>query len=630
MHHRDDAGMTEPAPRARGRRGIPSGARRLAVAGVATLGVLAAAGPAHAALSATGPIDPVTLFPAWYEDADHTQLQLCLADPGCPASPALADFTAPDGEAFYQLASATMTDGTHTATIDFNIEAAFLGSTPQDGITFGRLQLTLDGMQPSSEYTVTHPYGVTTWTSGAKGALRGRDRAGAREEKGCGNTPCNFDIALTTSMGPFLQWDPAVLPAAPTGYIGDGATEHAVIGSPTGDNFVRIEGPGLPPGGLTTNLFTVEGKYASAPQPVFFNAPGSGAFGTVRVKTTATRRVVVKNNGLADMDLGNVSIAGDDAADFATGADTCAGATIASGETCSIDVSLTPAATGARMADLVIAQSGGTPDHVVALTGTGGEAGISASPGIMNFLNQNVSTTSGEEHLTLRNTGAVSMTVTGAAISGPDAGEFALTSNACTTPTAVGATCTIGLRFLPAAAGVRNATLTLSSDAPGGPVTVPLTGNGTVPPGPGEPGGGGTSTAGGGAGAPGAAAGAGAGAAASTTGASASRKPLVLRRLGMAKTIKRATARRQGLRLHMELLPGTEVVKINVYRRSHGRLILLSSGLRTPGKIGLYKVRQRHPALRRLLKVGVYEVHVTPGRSRTDLGTSSKFAFRVT
>jgi hypothetical protein len=596
--------------------------------------MLAAAGPAQAALSATGPVDPVTLFPAWYQDANGTQLQLCLADPGCPASPALADFTAPDGEAFYQLASATMTDGTHTATIDFNIEAAFLGDTPQDGITFGRLQLTLDGMEPNSDYTVTHPYGVTTWTSDANGALRGRDRAGAREEKGCGNTPCDFDIALTTSMGPFLEWDPAVAPAAPAGYVGDGATPHAVIGSPTGDNFVRIEGPGLPAGGITTNLFTVEGKYASAPQPVVFSAPGSGAFGTVRVGTTATRQVVVKNNGLADMDLGNVSIAGADAADFQTGGGTCANETIASGQTCSIDVSLTPSQTGGRSADLVIAQSGGAPDHVISLTGSGGVAGITPTPGIVNFLNQNVSTTSGEEHLTLKNTGTVSMTVSGAAISGADAAEFAIASNTCSTPTAPAATCAIGLRFLPAAAGVRNATLNLTSDAPGGPIAIPLTGNGTLLPGAGT---GATGTGGGdagGAGAPGAAAGAGAGAGAGpgatpTTGASVTRRPLTLQRLGMAKTIRRSTASRQGIRLHMDLLDGTEVVKINVYRRSGGKLILLSSGLKAPGRIGRYNVRQSHLALRRLLRKGIYEVHVTPGRSRTDLGTASKFAFKV-
>jgi len=79
----------------------------------------------------------------------------------------------------------------------------------------------------------------------------------------------------------------------------------------------------------------------------------------------------------------------------------------------------------------------------------------------------------------------------------------------------------------------------------------------------------------------------------------------------------------------MELLDGTEVVKINVYRRSAGRLILLSSGFKTPGRIGRYDVRQSHLALRRLLRTGIYEVHVTPGRGTTDLGTASKFAFKV-
>jgi hypothetical protein len=43
----------------------------------------------------------------------------------------------------------------------------------------------------------------------------------------------------------------------------------------------------------------------------------------------------------------------------------------------------------------------------------------------------------------------------------------------------------------------------------------------------------------------------------------------------------------------------------------------------------VYDVRQNHAALRRLLRTGIYEVHVTPGASRTDLGTPSKRAFTV-
>ncbi|MEA2130286.1 MAG: hypothetical protein QOJ85_3177, partial [Solirubrobacteraceae bacterium] len=604
-----------------GRRRLGPAGRRLGIAGIAALGAFALAGPAQGALSSTGTIDPVNGFPAWYEDADGTRLALCIDDPGCPSTQGagVASFTAPDGERFYQLASATATGANgQSATVDFNVEAAFLGRTAADGITFGRIQVTLRDLQASSDYTITHPYGVGVWTTDANGDLLKGDRAAARDQVGCGNTPCDFDIALRTPIGPFLTWDPAES-APPAGYIGDGTTPHTVLGSPTGDNLIRVEGPGLPAGGITSNLFTVEGKLASDPAPIFFSAPGSGAFGTVRVDSTSARQVVIKNNGLAGMDLGDVTISGANANEFVTETNTCANATIASGHTCTVPVRFTPAATGARTANLVVAQSGAA-DHTIALTGTGGVPGIETSPGIVNFLNQTISTTSGEQVLTVSNTGPVSVTVRDARISGRSADEFAIATNACASPIGPGNACKIGLRFLPAAAGVRNATLTLTSDAPGSPHVVELTGNGTVLPGPGTAGAGDP-----GAGAPGA----GAGTVAGNTASSASVKPLVLKRLVMAKRIRRSTARTQGIRLHMELTPGTEIVKINVYRRRAGRLTLISSGFKTPGRIGVYNVRQNHAALRRLLRAGIYEVHVTPGASRTGLGTPSKRAFTV-
>jgi hypothetical protein len=502
--------------------------------------------------------------------------------------------------------------------VDFNVEAAFLGRTAADGITFGRIQVTLNNLEPSTDYTITHPYGVGVWTTDANGDLLKRDRAAARDQVGCGSTPCDFDIALRTPIGPFLKWDPAES-APPAGYTGDGSTPHTVLGSPTGDNFIRVEGPGLPAGGIISDQFSVEGKLASEPEPIFFSAPGSGAFGTVRVDSPSARQVVIKNNGLADMDLGEVTIAGANANEFVAETDACANARIASGHTCAIAVRFTPAATGARTANLVAAQRGAA-DHTIALTGTGGVPGIETSPGIVNFLNQNVSTTSGEQVVTVSNTGPVPVTVREARISGPSADEFAIATNTCTSPTGPGNACRIGLRFLPAASGVRNATLTLTSDAPGSPHVVELTGNGTVLPGPG---GAGAGTAGA------AAAGAGAGTVAGNTASIASVKPLVLKRLGMAKRVRRSTARKQGIRLHMELTPGTEVVKINIYRRRASRLTLISSGFKTPGRIGAYNVRQNHAALRRLLRAGTYVVQVTPGASRTDLGTPSKRAFTV-
>jgi hypothetical protein len=591
---------------------------------VALAATAAFAGPASANLSLTGPVSPATGFPAWYQDANGTQLELCIADPLCPASPPVLEPVVPNDEAFYQLASATATgpDG-QEVTVDFNVEAAFLDADP---ITFGRIQVTLQGMEPDSEYTITHPYGTGTWTSDANGELLGGDRTRQRLEVGCPAAPCNFDDALGTSIGPFMQWDPAVPPAAPAGYIGDGITPHEIVGPAT--TFVKVEGPGLPLGGITTNLFTIEGKRASAPTPIFFAAPGSGSFGTQRVGTTVNRTVTIKNNGLAAMALGASTVSG---ADFTKGADTCANATIASGATCTIDVAFSPTAAAARSGSLDVAGGGTVP-----LTGTGGVPGVASSPTVVNFLNQNVSTTSTEQSLTISNTGAVALNVSDAAITGANAAEFAITRNGCAAVPA-GGSCTVGLKFLPAAAGVRNATLVLTSDAPGSPHSIPLTGTGTVPPGAG--GGGGAPPAGGGGGAAVPPAQVIPGPTQTTVvqqPGNVVSQPGIAPRLGLADLLPvgrltRAKLRAQGLRLRMQLEDGTRVVRIAIFRTKRngqrtGRPVFTTvRGV----KATTTRITLRNRAVKRL-KAGRYVARIQPGHNRADTsGVSSSVGFRV-
>jgi hypothetical protein len=112
--------------------------------------------------------------------------------------------------------------------------------------------------------------------------------------------------------------------------------------------------------------------------------------------------------------------------------------------------------------------------------------------------------------------------------------------------------------------------------------------------------------------------------------AGSARPALVLKSLGVAPRIKQSKARKSGLRLVMRLPGGTEVVKINVYRRTSKGLQLLSSGLKAPSSAaGVYRVAQDHAALRRLLTKGSYEVQVTPGYSRSELGKTTKAGFKV-
>jgi hypothetical protein len=90
---------------------------------------------------------------------------------------------------------------------------------------------------------VQYPWGEKRYTVNAVVDDRGRAiRREVNETTDIEFTPNGSRIG---SVGPWLRWDPAVAPAAPAGYIGDGLTPHRVVGSPCGRNFVRISATAL-------------------------------------------------------------------------------------------------------------------------------------------------------------------------------------------------------------------------------------------------------------------------------------------------------------------------------------------------------------------------------------------------
>lgn len=210
-------------------------------------------------------------FPTWYKDSNGIRLEACLTmeDPLCPV---LAD-TVPDptqpisfpdnfpDEFFYQLAGTTVTaTGVGDVRLVMDLEGAF-ASEVQDGdqMVFGRIRIRAKDLPDGQTIRVTHPYGIDVVT--------GADGDGVFMTEDVGIAPGEFGGALKSRIGPFLQWDPAIAPAAPEGYTGDPGTPHQVIGSPYGTNFVKIElqDPAAP-GGWTevggTDLFEVQGRKA--------------------------------------------------------------------------------------------------------------------------------------------------------------------------------------------------------------------------------------------------------------------------------------------------------------------------------------------------------------------------------
>jgi hypothetical protein len=251
--------------------------RRMGVAALATLAcggsAVVALGdvitPNPSRLSAVGPTSGENGFPVWYKDDKGVRLEPCIDanDANCAAAAALPDpsqpMSFPDNfpdELFYQLANSVITlPGGGKAVSDFNLEGAFVNGPVKAGdqMVFGRVRFFYKGLQANKTYRITHPYGVDEVTADGSGAVR------FTEDTGTGRNV--FGEALNSRIAPFLKWDTG----APAGYLGDGATLHAITGSPTGTNFVHIQGltgpKGQPDGSLDvqSDQFTVMGKLAT-------------------------------------------------------------------------------------------------------------------------------------------------------------------------------------------------------------------------------------------------------------------------------------------------------------------------------------------------------------------------------
>ena len=249
--------------------------RRRRLAAAVAMGALAAGGIGVAVaetlegssdqLIAFGPVDPATGYPTWYRDAgftdeasgayyDSVDLEPCLGDtdplcvaapapdPSKPMDPRTGNF--PDEFFYYSnTAAGLVSNGGNPVLFESNLEGAWSAEEVRDGdqAVFGRIRIRVEGLQSGQKYTVTHPQGVDAFTATA-------DRRGINYTQDIAPVPKGFDAAFKSRVGPFLRWAPNPddpNDRAPAGYIGDPATNHKVVGSPFGTNFVRVTGPAV-------------------------------------------------------------------------------------------------------------------------------------------------------------------------------------------------------------------------------------------------------------------------------------------------------------------------------------------------------------------------------------------------
>ncbi len=239
--------------------------------------LVALAPPASAdPLTEVSPVDNANGFPFWFGDGGDpsrglapVRLELCLDDEQDPLCPVVGDRPTPGqplsipenfpDESFWWSADAVIQPGAGIkARLVMGQEAAFGGVgavAVGQQVAFSRLRIRIDGLPNGASYHVTTPYGERDVQADDKG------RVFVTEDQGCLAAPCDFRAGLNGEVGPFLRWDSD----APDGYVGDPAVTHTVTGSPTGDNFFRVDGPGIGGPGVAsieTNQFTVQGRIA--------------------------------------------------------------------------------------------------------------------------------------------------------------------------------------------------------------------------------------------------------------------------------------------------------------------------------------------------------------------------------
>ena len=295
------------------------GGRAYTRTGLATVGLVAsfAALPVAADAALTiQPNAPALGFPASVDDTVGAfSLTSCQDNSGfCVETPApnptqplsVPDNYTPDGEAFYQIAEATVPNA-GIGLARFALEQAFTTADPVAGqqIMFGRIRFRFQGLKPGTKYRMTHPYGVDEIVADGGGIIN------STEDLGCLGPPCDFTTANYGRITSFLQWDPTVAPAPPAGYIGNFAVAHKVIGGPSGNNFVRLEEVG---GGVVgeTDQFLVQGKLAGAapaPAPFVVSDAQSLKFNDRQVgNASPTANVTLANHGTAPLSVSSATI----------------------------------------------------------------------------------------------------------------------------------------------------------------------------------------------------------------------------------------------------------------------------------------------------------------------------------
>jgi hypothetical protein len=256
----------------------------------------------------------------------------------------------------------------------------------------------------------------------------------------------------------------------------DSSKNAFVTGSTASSNF-----PVIPAayqgtlGGVAGNAFVAEIEQANAPSLTV--SPAKLNFGneTLSVKSTA-QTITIVNEGTSVLSISSITVGNTDFAET----DNCVGTVTANGGTCTINVTFTPAATGAVTSQLTLTDNAtGSPQNLT-VTGTGvtTSSAVTLSPTSLTFASQAVGTISAPQTVTITNTGSSTVNISSISVTGNF--QESNTCGAINDVLSAGQSCAVNVTFAPTGSGALSGALSVNDTATGSPQTAALGGTGAA------------------------------------------------------------------------------------------------------------------------------------------------------
>jgi len=200
--------------------------------------------------------------------------------------------------------------------------------------------------------------------------------------------------------------------------------------------------------------------------------PGSFNFNNVLVNGSSHQTFTLTNSGNTTITINQVSTSG---VGFSSSG-LAVGQQIAAGATATFTSTFAPTTAGAASGTVTITSTATNPTLSIPLSGTGTQGGLSANPASINFQGV-LEHSSASVPVTLTNTGTAPVSITNHTIAGTG---FTLTGWSAPASLTPGQTTSFTVTFAPTTLGSASGSVSITSNAPGSPLAINLSGSGTA------------------------------------------------------------------------------------------------------------------------------------------------------